>query len=50
MSLRDAFAIGALPACVEAFMHSGSAWDSYDDLAESAYRIADAMLRAREAK
>lgn len=50
--LRDSFARAALPALVTEFLASEASaeqvWDDYDELASSAYMIADAMLRARE--
>lgn len=48
MSLRDAFAIAALPAC---FAEASKEWRPVDwryGVAKEAYRIADAMLAARE--
>lgn len=50
MTLRDHFAGQALPSVVAAFMSSGGAWDDYDDMAKSVWSIAEAMLKAREAK
>ncbi len=47
MSLRDYFAAKALPTILAAFLHPDSAWDTYDDVAESCYKIADAILRER---
>ncbi|MBD1404267.1 hypothetical protein N4Q63_08295 [Leclercia adecarboxylata] len=48
MTLRDYFAAKAMQALVTSGLNTG-AWDDYDDLAKSAWSIADAMLRAREA-
>lgn len=45
MSLRDAFAISALPECIDAWAIKGS-----KVVAEKTYEYADAMLKAREAK
>ena len=50
LTIRDYMAAKALPAIVAEFMEDGSAWDSYDDVADSAYLIADAMIRRREQK
>lgn len=50
MTLRDYFAAQALSAAVHRYFSEGDAWDGYDDLAGSVWRIADAMLRARGAK
>lgn len=52
ISLRDHFAAKALPAALTAFydVKHGQPWDDHDDLAEHIYNVADAMLRAREAK
>lgn len=48
MTLRDYFAGQALGAMVACFLQSGDAWNGYDDLSQSVYRVADAMLKARE--
>lgn len=45
-SLRDEFAAKAM----QANRSRASAYVSWDDLAKDAYELADAMLRAREAK
>lgn len=50
MSLRDWFAGQALGVLVAEFMKIDSAWHDYDDVASSAYGIADALLRARRAQ
>lgn len=50
LSVRDYFAAKALAAFVAEFMKPNCAWTGYDDLAGSAYNMADAMLRARDAK
>lgn len=47
VSLRDFFAAEALSALVDAFMSSESVWKDYNDLAESAFAIADAMVTQR---
>lgn len=51
-SLRDQFAIAALPAVIEKCAEASSFFDTKDTgrLARCAYRVADAMLLAREAK
>ncbi len=53
MSLRDYFAAKVLAQCLE-FAFSEQAWmhggDWRDGVALDAYKMADAMLRAREAK
>lgn len=48
-SLRDYFAAQALAGGINEFFTAGDAWASYDDFAESCYRMADAMLKARVA-
>lgn len=48
MSIRDFMAAKAMQALVTSGLNTG-AWEDYDDLAKSAWSIADAMLRAREA-
>lgn len=50
MTLRDWFAGKALAAGWREFLTAGDAWDGYDDFAASCYAIADAMVKAREAK
>lgn len=45
VTLRDYFAAASLP-----FMLQSDAWDDYDDVAQSAYAIADALLKARAGK
>ena len=42
MSLRDYFAAKAMQAII-----NDPAWDCYDELSQSAYAMADAMLKAR---
>lgn len=53
MTLRDAFALGALPAVITQYA-GDNGWIGTDHLLRNvpihAYRIADAMLKAREAK
>lgn len=44
--LRDQFAGQAMQALIGGGIES-DAWEGYDELANSAYRIADAMLRAK---
>lgn len=46
MTLRDYFAAKAMQSLVSSGLNTG-AWDDYEDLSASAYRIADDMLRAR---
>lgn len=41
-TLRDRFAMAALPVCVEEF------WGGHKSMAECAYKIADAMLATRK--
>lgn len=48
MTLRDYMAAKAMQALATSGLNTG-AWDDYDDLAKSAWSIADAMLRTREA-
>lgn len=48
MTLRDYMAAKAMQALVTSGLNTG-AWEDYDDLAKSAWSIADAMLRAGEA-
>lgn len=48
MSMRDFMAAKAMQALVTSGLNTG-AWEDYDDLSKSAWAIADAMLRAREA-
>ncbi len=54
MTLRDYFAAKALPEIMRSMLpcHAGNdgslAEDCYDDAAQRSYRIADAMLKARE--
>ena len=60
MTTRDEFAKAALVACVREFFSSslkaeeradiGWPWMDYEDMAESCYHIADAMMRARMPK
>lgn len=47
MSLRDYFAAKAMQSLLAAGLNSG-AWSDYDDLAKSAWSVADAMLKARD--
>jgi hypothetical protein len=47
MSLRDYFASQALEGGLGEYFTAGDAWTDYTDFAESCYRIADAMLKAR---
>ena len=44
--LRDELAMHAMGSLIIAGLNT-DAWRDYDDMAESAYRIADAMLMAR---
>lgn len=46
MALWDAFAIAALPVV---YVDRG-AFDTYQNVAATSYELADAMLKAREAK
>jgi hypothetical protein len=48
MTLRDYFAAKAMQGLITATITPTTAW-SPDDVAETAYRMADAMLKAREA-
>jgi hypothetical protein len=48
---RDELVKLAFPVALADFYRTGGAgevWDDYDDLAESCYNAADAMLRARK--
>jgi len=47
MTLRDVFAIAALP--IQAARYSEGHEDGWDGVAEEAYAVADAMLKARAA-
>lgn len=47
--LRDEFALAVLPGAMRQFYTDGDQWDGHDDVAEHCYRVADAMMRAREA-
>lgn len=46
MTLRDYFAAKAMSSLVISGLNT-DAWSSYEDMAGSAYSIADAMLKAR---
>jgi len=46
LTMRDAFAIGALPALVQHLWNAEEIW--LPQIAEEAYALADAMLKARE--
>ncbi|WP_369606241.1 hypothetical protein [Serratia marcescens] len=46
MTLRDYFAAKAMSSLVISGLNT-DAWSDYDDMAGSAYSIADAMLKAR---
>jgi len=46
MTLRDYFAAKAMQAMAEEV----SRYDQFDECAKNAYKLADAMLKAREAK
>jgi hypothetical protein len=51
MTLRDYFALGALPVAWQAYESMAIAGDNPNqELAQAAYQLADAMLIAREAK
>lgn len=50
MSLREYFAIHASDADVMVAMAYGESFDSVEDRSRARYRVADAMLAAREAK
>jgi hypothetical protein len=54
MRLRDYFAAQALAAALREFYgdvrDGGEVWTDHDDMAQHVYNIADAMMRAREAK
>lgn len=50
MSLRDYFAIHASDADVVVAMAYGESFDSVEDRSRARYRVADAMLAARESK
>jgi hypothetical protein len=47
MTLRDYFAAKAMQALIEATVTKNTVW-SQDEVAETAYNVADAMLKARE--
>jgi hypothetical protein len=47
MTLRDYFAAQVVAHLYEQHVHDGTEWD---DIAGWAYRLADALLRAREAQ
>ena len=48
MTLRDYFAAKAMQGILSATLTPNTIW-SQDDAAETAYNVADAMLKAREA-
>ena len=48
MTLRDYFAAKAMQGILSATLTPNTTW-SQDDAAETAYNVADAMLKAREA-
>ncbi len=48
MTLRDYFAAKAMQGILTATLTPNTAW-SQDEAAETAYNVADAMLKAREA-
>lgn len=50
LSVRDYFAAKALAGGMRAFHldRTSEVWDDYDDFAQSCYRMADAMLKARK--
>lgn len=48
MTLRDYFAAKAMQGLLSATLTPNTVW-SQDDAAETAYNVADAMLKAREA-
>lgn len=50
MTLRDYFAAQALPSALAEFYTAGEAFSDFDDMAQHIYGMADAMIRAREAK
>ena len=50
MSLRDYFAGQIIAKFTNESAHMNPWWDGGERAAESAYRVADAMLKAREAK
>lgn len=39
--------MAALAGAMPAFFEEGSSWEDYDDMAETCYQVADAMVRAR---
>ena len=50
-TMRDLFALGALPVAWKAYESFAVIGDNANqELAKAAYQIADAMLKAREAK
>jgi hypothetical protein len=48
MTLRDYFAAKAMQGILTATLTPNTVW-SQDEAAETAYKVADAMLKAREA-
>jgi len=48
VSLRDQFAMAALPAFIDRVGRESSRLRTVEDVAKSAYEIADAMLAARK--
>ena len=48
MDLRDYFAGQALPEVVKEFFSRSSDWENYNDVADSAYKIAEAMMQRRK--
>ena len=50
MSLRDYFAGQALAGGIQEFFTAGETWGGHEDFARTCFNMADAMLKAREAK
>jgi len=48
MTLRDYFAAKALPVIYTEFTNDDESYANFDEIAEDAYRLADAMLKAKD--
>ena len=48
MYLRDYFAAKVLPVMYEEFINNEDSYADFDEIADHAYRLADAMMTARE--
>jgi hypothetical protein len=48
MTLRDYFAAKALPVIYTESINVDESYATFDEIAEDAYRLADAMLRAKD--